>query len=42
MAKEYVEERNGSFYVSGTRISLDSLVYALRPGESAETIRENF
>jgi len=26
MAKEYVEERNGGYYIAGTRISLDSIV----------------
>ena len=42
MAKEYIEERDGSYYVSGTRISLDSIVHAFRRGESAETICQNF
>jgi hypothetical protein len=38
MAKEYVEARDGGYYVVGTRISLDSIVHAFRRGESAETI----
>lgn len=42
MAKEYVEERNGVYYVSGTRVSLDSLVYCFREGLSPESIREEF
>ncbi len=42
MLKEYIEERNGSYYVAGTRISLDSLVHAFRRGESPETICQNF
>lgn len=42
MAKEYIEERDGSYYVTGTRISLDSIVYAFRCGESAETICQSF
>ncbi len=42
MAKEYVEERNGGFYVAGTRVSLDSIVHAFRRGESPETICQNF
>jgi uncharacterized protein (DUF433 family) len=42
MAKEYIEERDGSYYVAGTRISLDSIVHAFRRGESPETIRQNF
>src|SRR6516162_9975716 len=42
MAKEYIEERDSNYYVVGTRISLDSIVYAFRRGESPETIRQNF
>lgn len=39
---EYVEQRNGGFYVAGTRISLDSIVYSFKAGDSPETIRQNF
>jgi len=42
MAKEYIEERDGNYYVTGTRISLDSIVHAFRRGESPETICQNF
>ena len=42
MAKEYIEERNGGYYIAGTRISLDSIVHAFLRGDSPETIRENF
>jgi uncharacterized protein (DUF433 family) len=42
MANEYLEKRDGSYYVAGIRISLDSIVYAFRRGESPETIRQNF
>ena len=42
MAKEYIEERDGSYYVAGTRVSLDSIVHAFHRGESAETICQNF
>jgi uncharacterized protein (DUF433 family) len=42
VAKEYIEERDGNYYVAGTRISLDSIVYAFRRGESPETICQNF
>ena len=38
----YVEERNGGFYVAGTRVSLDSIVYSFKAGDSPETIRQNF
>jgi hypothetical protein len=28
MAKDYIEERNGGYYVAGSRVSLDSVIYA--------------
>ena len=39
---EYVEQRSGGFYVAGTRVSLDSIVYSFKAGDSPETIRQNF
>ncbi len=42
MAKEYVEERNGGYYIANTRVSLDSIVYAFLRGESPEGIAESF
>lgn len=42
MATEYIEERDGNYYVASTRISLDSIVHAFRRGESPETICQNF
>jgi uncharacterized protein (DUF433 family) len=42
MTREYVELRNGTLYVQGTRVSLDSIVYSFQEGASPETIRENF
>src|ERR1035438_1391389 len=42
MAKEYVEQKDGNYYVAGTRVSLDSIVHAFRRGESPETICQNF
>lgn len=42
MAKEYIETRDGGYYVAGTRVSLDSIVHAFRRGESPETICQNF
>jgi uncharacterized protein (DUF433 family) len=40
--KTYVEERDGGYWVAGTRVSLDSLVHAFRRGASPETIRRSF
>src|SRR5580693_3469545 len=42
MVKEYIEQRDGAYYVARTRISLDSIVYAFLRGESPETICQNF
>jgi uncharacterized protein (DUF433 family) len=42
MAKEYIEQRDGNYYIAGSRISLDSIVYAFRRGESPESICQNF
>ncbi len=42
MAKEYIEQRDGGYYVASTRVSLDSIVHAFRRGESPETICQNF
>ena len=39
---EYIDQRNGGFYVAGTRVSLDSIVYSFKAGDSPETIRQNF
>ena len=42
MAKEYIEQRNGGYFIEGTRVSLDSVVYAFLRGESPEGIAESF
>jgi uncharacterized protein (DUF433 family) len=39
---EYIEKRNGGFYVAGARVSLDSIVYSFRDGDSPGTIQQNF
>src|SRR5713101_3202270 len=42
MTSEYIEERNGGYYVAGTRISLDSVVYAFNRGNSPDAIQEEY
>jgi uncharacterized protein (DUF433 family) len=42
MHSEYVEQRDGGYYVAGVRISLDSIVYAFNEGQSPEAIQEDF
>jgi len=38
----YVEIREANYFIVGSRISLDSVVYGFLNGESPETIRDNF
>lgn len=42
MHSEYIERRDGGYYVAGTCISLDSVVYAFNRGDSPERILEEF
>jgi uncharacterized protein (DUF433 family) len=39
---EYVEQRNGGYYVTGTRISLDSVVCSFNRGNSPEGIQAEY
>ena len=38
----YVEERDGGYWVVGTRVSLDSIVYAFWNGQTPESIAQSF
>jgi uncharacterized protein (DUF433 family) len=38
----YVEQREGGYYIVGTRISLDSIVYPFKNGASPEAILRSF
>ncbi|MDM9380222.1 DUF433 domain-containing protein [Chlorogloeopsis sp. ULAP01] len=40
--KSYVEHRSDAYWVAGTRISLDSVVYAFRKELSPESIVQSF
>ena len=42
MSKEYVEQRDGGFYITGSRISLGSVAHAFLRGESPEDTAESF
>ena len=42
MPIDYVEQRNGGYYVQGTRVFLDSVVYAFLRGESPDGIAASF
>ena len=39
---EFVEARNGGYYVRGTRIPLDVLVWGLRRGETPDSLLEDY
>ena len=42
MSATYVEQRDGAYMISGSRVSLDSIVYAFLGGQSAESIAQAF
>jgi len=42
MNSDYVERRDDAYAVTGSRVSLDSIVYAFLSGESAESIAQAF
>jgi uncharacterized protein (DUF433 family) len=42
LTSEYIETRNGGYYVAGSRIGLDVIAHAFRRGRSAEDIFRSF
>ncbi len=42
MAREYVERRDGGYWITGTRVSLDSIVYAFLRGAAPESVAQSF
>ena len=42
MSMPYVEQRDGAYWIAGTRVSLDSIVYAFQQGQTAESIAQSF
>lgn len=42
LSNEYVEKREGVYRISGTRVSLDSIVYAFLRGASPESIVRSY
>jgi uncharacterized protein (DUF433 family) len=40
--KQYIEQRDNGYWIEGTRISLDSVIYSFLNGESPESIVQNF
>ncbi len=42
MSQPYIEQRDGGYWIQGTRVSLDSVVYRWLEGLSPETIADCF
>ena len=42
MSKQYVDQHDGGYWVAGTRVSLDSVVYTFLDGYSPESIVDSF
>lgn len=42
MSDGYIDQRDGVYIVAGSRVSLDSVVYAFLSGQSAEAIAQAF
>jgi uncharacterized protein (DUF433 family) len=42
MTKQYIENIDGVYRLAGTRVSLDSIVYAFWRGQMAESIAQSF
>jgi uncharacterized protein (DUF433 family) len=42
MSDAYIEQRDGAYIVAGSRVSLDSIVFAFLSGQSAEAIAQAF
>lgn len=42
MTDMYVDQHDGGYWISGTRVSLDSVVYAFLEGLSPESIVDSF
>ncbi len=42
MTQAYIEQRDDGYWISGTRISLDSVVYVFQRGATPESIRSSY
>ncbi len=42
MTREYVEQGDGDYWITGTRVSLESIVYAFLRGAAPESIAQSF
>ncbi len=42
VARDYIEKREGGYWIAGTRVSLDSVVYAFLRGAAPDSIAQSF
>src|SRR6266478_3874911 len=42
MSRDYIEKKDGGFWVAGTRVSLNSIVYAFLRGAAPESIVQSY
>jgi uncharacterized protein (DUF433 family) len=42
MERSYIEGRDAGLYIAGSRVSLDSIVYAFQQGSSPEEIQQDW
>lgn len=42
MSRDYIEKRDGGYWAAGTRVSLDSIVYAFLRGAAPEGIAQSY
>jgi uncharacterized protein (DUF433 family) len=42
MSQEFIERRDGGFYVIGSRVPIDRVVWEYRNGEDPETIQSHY
>jgi len=42
MENAYVEHRDGVYWIKGSRVSLDSIVYEFKEGAAPESISKNW
>ncbi len=42
MPRDYIEKKDGGYWIAGTRVSLDSVVYAFLRGAAPEGIAQSY
>ncbi|SRR6266852_2809739 len=42
MSRDYIHKKDGGYWIAGTRVSLDSVVYAFLRGAAPESIAQSY